>query len=127
MPPGAEATAMTGIDSERLSKLAEALSILFYILMLLALVCAFAGSAGSGLLLLVLGSCAHVCRVGAEGAVNERLLRGGVSSDGQARAAAPAQRAQKSRPTLRGVASSPVAADLADLRARLAAKISASR
>jgi hypothetical protein len=118
---------MTGIDSERLSKLGEALAILFYALVLLALVCAFAGSAGSGFLLLVLGSCAHVCRVGAEGAVNERLIKGGVSSDDRARAAAPPRRARKSRPTLRNVASSPVAADLAGLRARLAAKISASR
>jgi hypothetical protein len=118
---------VAGTDPERLSKLAEALAVLFYVLMLLALVCAFAGSAGSGFLLLVLGSCAHVFRVGAEAAVNERLVKGGAGSDRRVPAAAPARRAQKSRPTLRGVASSPVAADLADLRSRLASKISASR
>jgi hypothetical protein len=70
---------MAGADTERLPKLAEALAILFYVLMLLALVCAFAGSAGSGFLLLVLGSCAHVGRVGVEAAVS--------------RAPAPARRA----------------------------------
>jgi len=51
-----------GIDSERLEKLAEALALFFYLLMFMALVTALAGSAGSGFLLLVIGSCAHVAR-----------------------------------------------------------------
>lgn len=66
---------MAGADPERLPKLAEALAVLFYVLMLLALVCAFAGSAGSGFLLLVLGSCAHVVRVGVEAAVSRAPAR----------------------------------------------------
>ena len=118
---------MARFDQERLPKLAEALAILFYALMLLALVCAFAGSAGSGFLLLLLGSCAHVARVGIEGAVNEEAGSGNASSGRRERTTAPARRASKSGPTLRGVASSPVAADLAELRARLASKITASR
>lgn len=118
---------MARFDQERLPKLAEALAVLFYALMFLALVCAFAGSAGSGFLLLLLGACAHVARVGIEGAVNGQLIKGDAGAGGRERVATPARRPQKSRPTLRGVASSPVAADLADLRSRLASKISASR
>jgi len=59
-------------DQDRLVKLAEGLGALFYVLMLGALVCAVAGSPGSGLLLLILGSCAHVGRVGAEALVDEQ-------------------------------------------------------
>jgi hypothetical protein len=118
---------MARFDQERLPKLAEALAVLFYVLMLLALVCAFAGSAGSGFLLLLLGACAHVARVGIEGAVHEQASKGGASLARRERTTAPARRASKPRPTLRGVASSPVAADLAELRTRLASKISASR
>jgi hypothetical protein len=59
---------MAGIPPDTLAKRAEALTIVFYVLMFLALVCALAGSAGSGFLLLILGSCAHVVRVGIEAA-----------------------------------------------------------
>jgi hypothetical protein len=114
---------MGGIDPERFPRLAEALAVLFYVLMFLALVCALAGSAGSGFLLLVLGACAHVGRVGFEGAVDERLGK----DDRRARTASPTRQVPRSRPTLHGIASSPVAADLAGLRAKLASKISASR
>jgi hypothetical protein len=118
---------MAGVDPERLPKLAEALAVLFYVLMFLAFVCALAGSAGSGFLLLVLGACAHVGRVGFEGAVNEQQGKGDANVDRRVRTASPTRHTPRSRLTLRGVASSPVAADLADLRTKLASKISASR
>lgn len=121
-----EVTDMADIDPERLPRLAEALAVLFYVLMFLALVCALAGSAGSGLILLVLGACAHVCRVGFEGALEEQR-KGDANVGRRARTAPLTRHEPRSRPTLRGVASSPVAADIADLRARLASKISASR
>jgi hypothetical protein len=117
---------MGGIGTERLPRLAEALAILFYVLMLLALVCAFAGSPGSGFLLLVLGSFAHVVRVGAEAAVNEQRGKDGVNLDRRGRVAPPIRREQRSRPSARAVAASPLAADLANLRAKLASKISVS-
>jgi hypothetical protein len=46
-----------------LAKLAESLAIVFYALMGLAFLTAVLGSPGTGLLLLILGSCAHVARV----------------------------------------------------------------
>jgi hypothetical protein len=118
---------MAGVDPERLPRLAEALAFLFYALMLLALICALTGSAGSGFLLLVLGSCAHVARVGSEGFVNAQSSRDNASLGRRERSTAPARRAPRPRPAIRNVASSPVAADLADLRAKLASKLSASR
>jgi hypothetical protein len=51
---------MQAIDLERFEKIAEGLALLFYVLMFVALVMALAGSAGSGFLLLVVGSCAHI-------------------------------------------------------------------
>jgi hypothetical protein len=54
---------MQGLDLQRLTKLAESLAIAFYLLMGLAFLTAVLGSPGTGLLLLILGSCAHVARV----------------------------------------------------------------
>jgi hypothetical protein len=53
---------MQSVDLERLEKLAEGLALLFYVLMFVALVMALAGSTGSGFLLLIVGSCAHIGR-----------------------------------------------------------------
>jgi hypothetical protein len=97
---------MPRINSDTLAKRARTLAIAFYVLMFMALVCALAGSPGSGFLLLLLGSCAHVLRVGLE-------------------ALAPGQPTQKSRPSPRAIATSPFARNLADLRAKLVSKISA--
>jgi hypothetical protein len=54
---------MKDLDPRRLAKLAESLAIVFYVLMGLAFLTAVLGSPGTGLLLLILGSCAHVARV----------------------------------------------------------------
>ena len=54
---------MRGPDPHRLEKLAESLAVAFYVLMFLAFVTAVLGSPGTGLLLLILGSGAHVARV----------------------------------------------------------------
>jgi hypothetical protein len=54
---------MKGLDLHRLGRLAESLAALFYVLMGLAFLTAVLGSPGTGLLLLILGSCAHVARV----------------------------------------------------------------
>lgn len=54
---------MQGLDPQRLGKLAESLAIAFYTLMFLAFVATVFGSPGTGLLLLILGACAHVLRV----------------------------------------------------------------
>jgi hypothetical protein len=65
---------MRRVDQESRVKLAERLAIGFYVLMFLALALALAGSAGSGFLLLALGGCAHVARVGVEGSVADARL-----------------------------------------------------
>lgn len=54
---------MQPLDPIRLQKLAESLAIAFYVLMGLAFLTAVLGSPGTGLLLLILGACAHVVRV----------------------------------------------------------------
>lgn len=54
-------------DPRRLREIAEALTRLFYCLLAVALLAAVFGSPGSGFLLLLLGGCAHVARVGVEG------------------------------------------------------------
>lgn len=54
---------MQGLDLKRLTRFAEPLAIAFYVLMFLAFLTAVLGSPGTGLLLLILGSCAHVARV----------------------------------------------------------------
>ncbi len=55
---------MKAMDLERLESIAEGLALLFYVLMFVALVMALAGSTGSGFLLLVVGSCAHIGQAG---------------------------------------------------------------
>jgi hypothetical protein len=57
---------MNGIDLAKLEEIAEGLALAFYLLMFIALVTLLAGSAGSGFLLLIAGSCAHVGRAGIE-------------------------------------------------------------
>jgi len=54
---------MQGLDLQRLTKLAESIAIAFYVLMGLAFLTTVLGSPGTGLLLLLLGACAHVARV----------------------------------------------------------------
>jgi hypothetical protein len=51
---------MQAMELERLEKIAEGLALAFYVLMFVALVMGLAGLTGSGLLMLILGSCAYV-------------------------------------------------------------------
>jgi hypothetical protein len=57
---------VNGIDLSKLEEVAEGLALAFYLLMFMALVTLLAGSAGSGFLLLIAGSIAHVGRAGIE-------------------------------------------------------------
>ena len=66
---------MNRTDLNRLEKTAEPLAFAFYILMAMALVLALAGFGGYGLLLLVLGGCAHAMRAGLEEFVASRYRR----------------------------------------------------
>jgi hypothetical protein len=50
------------VDLDRLEQVEEGLALLFYFLMFVALVAALSDSMGSGFLILLLGSCAHVGR-----------------------------------------------------------------
>ncbi len=47
-------------DLDRLEQLADTLTLVFYVLVLSALLIALASSAGSGFLLLIIASCAYV-------------------------------------------------------------------
>jgi hypothetical protein len=68
---------MQTTDLERLEKVAEGLALLFYVLMFVGLVMALAGSAGSGFLLLVVGSCAHIGQAGIREFADRERVRGG--------------------------------------------------
>lgn len=57
---------MKGIDPDRLNRFAELLALAFYGLMLIALATILSGALGFGFLFLLLGSAAHVLRVGLE-------------------------------------------------------------
>jgi hypothetical protein len=57
---------MAGIDLDRLEEIAEGLALGFYLLMFTALVMLLAGETGSGFLLLIVGSCAHIGRASLE-------------------------------------------------------------
>ncbi|HYJ22201.1 MAG TPA: hypothetical protein VEW07_09285 [Solirubrobacterales bacterium] len=57
---------MNGISLDKLEEIAEGLSLAFYLLMFTALVMLLAGSSGSGFLLLLAGSAAHIGRAGLE-------------------------------------------------------------
>jgi hypothetical protein len=67
---------MNGVDLDRLEKTAELLALVFYVLAPTALVMTLAGSIGSGFVLLVLGSLAHVGRAALEELVDEERARG---------------------------------------------------
>ena len=69
---------MPPLDPKRLAKLAESLAITFYVLMFLAFLAAVLGSPGTGLLLLILGACAHVARVWIEDLGDGSASRGRV-------------------------------------------------
>ena len=70
---------MQTMDLDRLEQAAEGLALLFYVLMFVALVMALAGSAGSGLLLLVVASCAHIGQAGLREFVDRERAREGRS------------------------------------------------
>jgi hypothetical protein len=53
---------MHEMDLDRLEKVEEGLALFFYLFMFVALVAALDGSIGSGLVVLIVGSCAHVGR-----------------------------------------------------------------
>jgi hypothetical protein len=57
---------VNGIGLDKLQEIAEGLALAFYLLMFTATVMLLAGSAGSGFLLLIAGSVAHVGRAGIE-------------------------------------------------------------
>jgi uncharacterized membrane protein len=81
-------------DSERLESFAEALGRLFWCLVAVAFFAAILGSAGTGLLVLILAAAAFVVRVGLEDFVRARAER-------EERAAAPEvtiHRAKRPRP-----------------------------
>jgi hypothetical protein len=59
-------------DLERLDGFAEALSRLFWCLMVVAFFAAILGSAGTGLLVLILGAAAFVVRAGLEDFIRSR-------------------------------------------------------
>lgn len=67
---------MNGADLDRLENLAEGLALVFYVVMFTALVMILAGSSGSGFLLLILGSCAHIGRAGLDEFVDGERARG---------------------------------------------------
>jgi hypothetical protein len=90
---------MLPTDLERLEKIAEGLALLFYVLMFVALVMALAGSAGSGFLLLIVGSCAHIGRAALGEFVDREGAAGGRSKPGRGmkpeRAVPPAPRPRR--------------------------------
>lgn len=57
-----------------LEDLAEILAGLFYLTMLVTLLAVFTASPGTAFVLLILGACAHVARVGVEGLASSRNL-----------------------------------------------------
>jgi hypothetical protein len=67
---------MNGADLDRLENFAEGLALAFYVVMFTALVMILAGSTGSGFLMLILGSCAHVGRAASEEFVAEQRAGG---------------------------------------------------
>lgn len=66
---------MTGADLNRLERFAEELPRFFYLIMAVALLAVLVGSPVSGLLLLILGSAAHVVRASLEDFVESRRAR----------------------------------------------------
>jgi hypothetical protein len=90
---------MQALDLERLEKIAEGLALLFYVLMFVALVMALAGSAGSGFLLLVVGSCAHIGQAALVEFIDSERAQGGRSEmrprGKLERAAEPPRRSQR--------------------------------
>lgn len=76
-------------DLDRLDSFAEALTRLFYCLMVVAFFAAILGSPGTGLFLLVLGAAAFVVRVGFEDFVRSRRGTEGESGAAEAAAASP--------------------------------------
>jgi hypothetical protein len=66
---------MHGVALDSLEKAAELLALFFYVLTLMALVMTLAGSIGSGFVLLILGSSAHVGRAALEELVDEQRGR----------------------------------------------------
>lgn len=67
---------MHGVELDSLEKAAELLALVFYVFTLMALVMTLAGSIGSGFVLLILGSSAHVGRASLEEFVDERRAAG---------------------------------------------------
>jgi len=62
-------------DLDKLERMTEPLARLFYALMAVAVLAALVGSAGSALLLLLLGAAVHVVRFSIELFVEQRRLR----------------------------------------------------
>jgi len=80
---------MQALDLDRLETIAEGLALLFYVLMFVAFVMALAGSAGSGLLLLIVGSCAHIGQAALREFVDGERPRRSLRVVRPARASAP--------------------------------------
>jgi hypothetical protein len=106
---------MQAMDLERLEKIAEGLALLFYVLMFVAFVMALAGSTGSGFLLLVVGSCAHIGQAGLEEFVDRERAPGG-RSEPRSRARPVRVPAPISQRAARPVRTVPVARDRVSVR-----------
>jgi len=78
------------LDREKCARLAEALPHVFYGSMAFAFLAVVFGSPGFGLLLLVLGGCAHVARVGVEALLDGEVEVNRGRGDGRPAAAAGA-------------------------------------
>jgi hypothetical protein len=86
---------MQATDLERLEKIAEGLALLFYVLMFVGLVMALAGSAGSGFLMLIVGSCAHIGQAALAEFVDSERARGDRSGPESRVKLAQARRVQR--------------------------------
>jgi hypothetical protein len=84
---------MPNVNRGALEEFTGLLPTLFYALLGVSLLALASGSPGSGLVLLVLGGCAHVVRVGTEAAVAQR----GSDTYRQAQGYPPAVRARRER------------------------------
>jgi uncharacterized protein (DUF58 family) len=101
---------MNGLDSDRLKRFAELLALAFYGLMLIALAAILSGALGFGFLFLLLGSAAHVLRVGLEELATptrRRVERPSVRPVGTPRQAQATPRVPRPRPATRQVAMAP--------------------
>ena len=101
---------MRRFDPQRLTRLAELLALAFYGLMMIALATILSGALGFGFFFLLLGSAAHVLRVGLEELatpVRRRVEPTPVRAVSSRATARPQRRGVGPRPAARPVAMAP--------------------